>query len=138
MVMSVIPTRCVICARWLGRGRSRTNDCAGLTPDMVATDRQKSTPLKAPRIMGERLLLACFRQNAEFGIALDPGPRVRWLVAQLRRVPAASVSESANQVASCSLFHWLLTQNCFWSPIWGICVFFWNLAPLPPVSKLEW
>src|ERR1700674_3996021 len=47
MVTSVIPILCETSARWLGRGRSRTNDCAGLTSDMPAVSRQNRNPRTA-------------------------------------------------------------------------------------------
>ena len=34
--MSVTPILCETSARWLARGRSSTNDCAGLTPGIAA------------------------------------------------------------------------------------------------------
>jgi hypothetical protein len=60
----------VIFAPWLGRGKSITNDCAGLMPDIATHIRPQTIPCKARRIIGERLLVV-FRQNAEFGVDLD-------------------------------------------------------------------
>src|SRR5271154_6583730 len=57
MVMSVIPIVCEISAGWLGRGRSSTNDWAGLTPDMAAIDRQS----KSPRRTGLNMVKASIR-----------------------------------------------------------------------------
>src|ERR1700730_10273622 len=47
MVTSVIPILCETSARWLERGRSRTNDCAGLTSDMAAISKQNRNPRTA-------------------------------------------------------------------------------------------
>ena len=52
MVTSVMPMRCEISACWLCRGRSRTNDCAGLRPDMAAISRQNRNARRAARNMG--------------------------------------------------------------------------------------
>jgi hypothetical protein len=52
-VISVIPILCVTWARWLGVGRSNTNDCAGLRPDMAAIIRQNKKHRKALPNMGK-------------------------------------------------------------------------------------
>src|SRR6267143_5089950 len=56
MVISVIPILCETSARWLGRGRSSTSDCAGLTSDMAAISRQNGNPRKAALNMRKCLL----------------------------------------------------------------------------------
>src|SRR6202165_3802483 len=88
MVMSVMPMRCEICARWLCRGRSSTNDCAGLTPDMAAISRQNRNTRKARRNMG----------NASFNVRpsnfLQAGRGLWSLVGYLRRAAMPAVSRS--------------------------------------------
>src|SRR6266446_9909040 len=100
MVILVIPIFCEISARWLGSGRSSTNDCAGLTADMAAISRQKQNPCKAALIMWKRLLL----QLSNFWLkrAADRRPT---LVEHLRRSRGVAVSRSLGWLSNCDYGH---------------------------------